>query len=76
MSEVIDLEAFASDLWMDRDAAMMGLRQAAVEIGISASTLSRLERGEMPDLETYVKCCRWMTVDVDVFIHPDKTVIA
>ena len=40
-----------------------GLRETAREIGTSAPTLSRLESGKMPDLQTFSKLCRWLEVD-------------
>jgi len=40
-----------------------GTRDLALEIGVSAATLSRVERGLMPDLETFGKICRWLKVD-------------
>ena len=40
-----------------------GVRAAAKEIGISPATLSRVERGYLPDLETFGKICKWLGVD-------------
>ena len=40
-----------------------GLRTVASEIGTSAPTLSRIESGKMPDLQTFGKLCRWLGVD-------------
>jgi transcriptional regulator with XRE-family HTH domain len=40
-----------------------GIRTVADEIGVSPATLSRVERGLMPDLETFGKICRWLKVD-------------
>jgi transcriptional regulator with XRE-family HTH domain len=40
-----------------------GIREVAAEIGISSATLSRVERGNLPDLETFAKICKWMEVD-------------
>jgi transcriptional regulator with XRE-family HTH domain len=40
-----------------------GVRTAAKEIGISAATLSRVERGFLPDLETFRKICKWLGLD-------------
>ena len=34
-----------------------GVREFAREIGISAATLSRIERGKLPDIETFGKLC-------------------
>jgi transcriptional regulator with XRE-family HTH domain len=41
----------------------MGIRAAAGEIGISPATLSRVENGSLPDLDTLRKVCRWLGVD-------------
>lgn len=43
--------------------AGMGVRAAAKEIGISPATLSRVERGHLPDLETFRKICAWLGID-------------
>lgn len=40
-----------------------GLREVAHEIGVSPATLSRVERGNVPDLVTFGKICRWLRVD-------------
>ncbi len=40
-----------------------GIREVAREIGISHATLSRVERGHLPDLENYQKICRWIGID-------------
>lgn len=42
-----------------------GIRAAAKEIGISHATLSRVERGYLPDLERYEKICKWLGVGVE-----------
>jgi len=41
----------------------MGVRAAAGEIGISAATLSRIENGRVPDLDTLKKVCAWVGID-------------
>ena len=47
-----------------------GLREVATEIGgISAATLSRVERGQVPDLGTYARICRWLDMSPGVFIQ-------
>lgn len=40
-----------------------GLRDTAKEVGISPATLSRVEHGNIPDLETFAKICRWLQID-------------
>lgn len=39
-----------------------GVRETAKEIGISHGTLSRLERGHLPDLDTFRKVCTWLGI--------------
>ena len=45
-----------------------GVRHAAKEIGISAATLSRIENGKQPDLDTFAKLCRWLDVSPSEFL--------
>ncbi len=46
----------------------MGVREAAKEVGVSAATLSRVENGKLPDLETFGKICRWLGEDPAIFL--------
>lgn len=40
-----------------------GMRDTSAEIGISPATLSRIERGYMPDIGTFQKVCTWLNID-------------
>lgn len=51
-----------------RKRGSMGIRAAAKEIAISPATLSRVERGQLPDSKTLGKICEWMGVDPAIFI--------
>ena len=53
---------------LQRKRGSMGIRAAAGEIGISAATLSRIENGRIPDLETLKKVCAWLCVDPTDFL--------
>lgn len=46
----------------------LGVRAAAAEVGISSATFSRVENGQMPDLETFAKICGWLNVDPSEFL--------
>lgn len=67
-----------SHIHLDRLAAQLrtkrgkrGLREVAAEIGdISASTLSRIEQGNVPDVATFLRICNWLGVDSSEFV-PD-----
>ncbi len=45
-----------------------GVRSAAADVGVSPATLSRVENGHMPDLETFAKICRWLDRDPREFL--------
>ncbi len=58
-----------SDMVKTRRGAK-GLRDTAKEIGeISASTLSRIEQGKVPDVDTFMKLCDWLQVSADTFFN-------
>ena len=40
-----------------------GVREFAKEIGISPATLSRIENGKLPDIETFSKICSYLKLD-------------
>ena len=49
-----------------------GLRETAKEIGTSSPTLSRIENGNLPDIDTYMKICKWLDVPSDYFKIGDQ----
>jgi len=49
-----------------------GVRAAAADVGISSATLSRVENGHMPDLETFAKICLWLGKDPRDFLGFEK----
>jgi transcriptional regulator with XRE-family HTH domain len=65
MSNSLDTLKFSEMIKSKRGKT--GLRQLATEIGISASTLSRVEQGNLPDIDTYIKLCEWLGVSTDYF---------
>lgn len=65
------IEAFGRKLADARGSR--GVRAVAKQIGISAATLSRVERGYMPDLETFGKICSWLKLDPAEVLGIDVT---
>jgi transcriptional regulator with XRE-family HTH domain len=45
----------------------MGVRAAASEIGISPTTLTRIEKGHIPDIGTLEKLSAWLQVEPSKF---------
>jgi len=50
-----------------RHRGNMGVRAAAKEIGISPTTLSRIEKGHVPDVSTLQKVCDWLDEESSKF---------
>lgn len=46
-----------------RKRGKVGIRATAREIGVSPATLSRVENGQLPDLENFTKFCQWLEID-------------
>ncbi|GCE49826.1 helix-turn-helix protein [Thermosporothrix hazakensis] len=67
MGRIFDTKYFASLIKAKRGTR--GLREAAQEIGgVSSSTLSRIENGKIPDMETFLRICSWLQVSSEEFI--------
>jgi len=72
MNSTLNTELLASMIKTKR--GKMGLRDTAIEISnetgktISAATLSRIEQGNLPDVETFIKLCQWLNVSTDEFV--------
>lgn len=46
-----------------------GLREVSAEIGsVSPATLSRIEQGKIPDVDTFINICKWLEAPTDTFI--------
>lgn len=70
MGTSIDTSKFAEMIKSKRGNT--GLRQMSSEIGISPSTLSRVEQGNLPDIDTYMKLCKWLEVSPNYFTDRDE----
>lgn len=49
----------------------LSLRDLADQTGVSFNTLSRVERGHVPDLRTLRRIADWLEVPVEMFIEPN-----
>ena len=64
----IDLPKLSALLAKKRDGRPF--RLIAEEIGsVSAPTLSRIEKGRLPDLDTFMRLCRWLKVSPEELQH-------
>lgn len=71
MAYRLDIESLSTLIRSKRGSK--GLREAAKEIGnVSTSTLSRVENGKMPDMETFLALCTWLEVPPANLIKSDQ----
>lgn len=71
MSTILNTDLLASMLKTKR--GKNGLRTVSEEIGdVSVATLSRIEQGKVPDVDTFIKICRWLEVPTDTFVVHDE----
>ena len=59
-----------------RSEHKLSLREASEESGVPFSTLSRIEKGRLPDLVNFRRIVEWLGVPVDEFFSPGASVEA
>lgn len=62
----MNIELLAENILRKR--SIKGVRAAAIEIGVSSATLSRVENKKVPDLETFGKICKWLGDDPSIYL--------
>lgn len=78
MASTLNTDLLASMLKSKR--GNKGLRAISAEIGnVSISTLSRIEQGKIPNVDTFIKICSWLDASPNSFVlsadrHQDKLV--
>ena len=58
-----------SMLRAERRRRHLSLRDLSDQIGVSVNTLSRVERGHLPDLRNYQRLVEWLDVPADTFLE-------
>jgi transcriptional regulator with XRE-family HTH domain len=57
----------------ERRRRHLSLRDLSEVIGVSVNTLSRVERGHLPDLRNYQRLVEWLEVPADTFLEQTST---
>lgn len=66
---VINVDLLLQAMDAQRTERGMSWRQVAGEIKVSAALFTRLRHGPFgPDLESYVRCCRWLGAQLETFL--------
>jgi transcriptional regulator with XRE-family HTH domain len=64
----IDLEALVAALDAQRKARGLSWRQVAKEAAVSASTLTRMQQGKLPDVNTFGALVQWLHIPAERFM--------
>jgi transcriptional regulator with XRE-family HTH domain len=64
----IDVQGLYAALDAERTARGLSWRQLAIEIGVSASLLSRLGNDLRPDADGFVTLVRWLNIPAEKFM--------
>lgn len=65
----VDIKALHKALDAKRKTKNLSWRDAAEEMGVSASTLTRMAQGASPDVDGFAKMVAWLGVSADDFIE-------
>jgi len=74
LETIIDPVELGDRLRAKRRSEGLSIRDVAQKIGVSAPTLSRVERGHhLPERENLLRIARWTGVLIDPVLHPDAS---
>jgi transcriptional regulator with XRE-family HTH domain len=68
VAQSFDPAAFYAAIDRARADRSLSWRQVGRELGLSASTFSRLAKGRRPDVDTFLKLVAWLDVPVEAFL--------
>jgi transcriptional regulator with XRE-family HTH domain len=67
----VDVAALRAALDATREARALSWRETARQIGVSASTMSRMTQGQHPDVNAFVRMLWWLGMPHDMFTVND-----
>jgi transcriptional regulator with XRE-family HTH domain len=71
MQTTVDVVGLYAALDAAREGRGWSWRQLARELGLSASTMSRLANGQKPDVDAFAAMVSWLGADANKFIITD-----
>ena len=69
----INVDALVAALDSERRARGLSWRQLAMSAGVSPSTLTRMQQGKSPDVNTFSALTRWVNVPAERFYAERST---
>lgn len=71
--KAIDVKTLVATLDADRRTRKISWRKLAGEAGVSASTLTRMQQGKSPDVNTFTALTRWLNIPAERFTKGKAT---
>ena len=65
--KLIDVDAVIAALDSERRAKNLSWRQVAKAAGVSPSTLTRMQQGKSPDVNTFTALSQWLNIPAEKF---------
>jgi len=69
----LDVGALVAALDSKRRAKSFSWRQLGIKAGVSQSTLTRMQQGKRPDVDTFASLIRWLGMPAERFLKSGKT---
>ena len=69
---LLQLDALVAALDSERQAKGLSWRQLAIAAGVSASTLTRMQQGKSPDVNTFSALTTWLDIPAERFYSDQK----
>lgn len=70
---LIDAVELGDRVRAKRRSRKLSIREVAEEVGVSAPTISRVERGHLPERENLLRLARWAGVRIDPVLHTEMS---
>lgn len=68
MPPQLDVSALIAALNAEREARGISWRQLAKEAGVSPSSLTRMQQGKLPDVNTFTALTHWLRLPAEQFV--------
>jgi len=65
---MVDVDALVAALDAQRRAQNLSWRKLAYSAGVSPSTLTRMQQGKLPDVNTFTSLTRWLKLPAEQFL--------
>src|SRR5271157_2494654 len=69
----LDVAALMAALNMQREARDLSWRKLAHEAGVNPSSLTRMQQGKLPDVNTFTALTHWLQMPAEQFMSAAKS---